>query len=102
MTAVSKRLKKLKEYKKANDSFEQIKQQLVKEGIYDRQGLEGKITFFNTTRGYGSIKAGSGNYFIHVKAIEGNQYPAVGDKFSFTIGGDGRVNKAYRIDSEPI
>jgi cold shock CspA family protein len=97
---VSKKLRKLKEYGKANDSFEQVKQRLVKEGIYERQGLEGEITFFNTTRGYGSIKAGSDTYFIHVKAIEGNQYPAIGDKFSFTIGGDGRVNRAYRIDSK--
>jgi CspA family cold shock protein len=54
----------------------------------DEQMQTGIVKWFNEPKGYGFIKSGDKDYFVHFKQIHGEGYKNLkeGDKVSFTAG----------------
>jgi len=96
---ISKRERELKKDSRNGGNFDLLKQRLEEAGIYHRT-KQGEVIFFNSRKGYGFIRADGSDYFIHITAIEGKKAPAVGDSFNVTVGENGKVREAHRIDSK--
>jgi len=96
---ISRRERELKQDSRKGGNFDLLKQRLEEAGIYHRT-KQGKVTHFNSRKGYGFIRADGSDYFMHITAIEGKKAPAVGDSFNVTVGENGKVREAHRIDSK--
>jgi len=61
--------------------------------------MEGKVKFFNHTKGFGFIKADTEEkeYFVHITSINGGKELNENDKVTFDLEDDDRGQKAVNV-----